>query len=185
MAKELNVEAELDRLADQYRTADGIAVNLLNRVGASAESALDRLPVPMRQTLAEAVERALSGAMYAAEWSRRIVPNQQPWVYITLATATGAAGGLGGLPTSLIEIPVTTTMILRAIQEVAAREGFDPTAENVKFDSIRVLSAAGPLDEDDGADLGFFSMRLALNGPMKHQIAAVAQRLLAVLGVAA
>ena len=181
--EELDPVVELDRLAQLYSSASGIGVNLLNKFGGSAESLLDQLPEPMRQGLTEATEKALWVAIYAAEESRRTVPDQQPWVNTALTTAMGAAGGLGGISTSLVELPATTAMILRAIQGVAAQEGFDPAAENVKFDSIRVLSATGPLVEDDGADLGFFSTRLTLTGPtMQRLIAAVAPRLSVVLG---
>ena len=100
-----------------------------------------------------------------------------------VTTAMGAAGGLGGVSTALMELPATTTMLLRSIQGAAAREGFDPAEEGVKFDCIRVLSAAGPLSHDDGADTGFFSVRLTLTGPtMQRLIAAVAPKLSVVLG---
>ena len=176
-------EAELDRLADHYRSAGGAGVKLLNRLGGSAESLLDQLPDPVRHGLTGATEQALRAAMVAAQGSRRAVPDQQPWVNTAIATAMGAAGGAGGLSTALVELPATTAMLLRAIQGVAASEGFDPASENVKFDSIRVLSAAGPMSEDDGADLGFYSVRLTLTGPaMQKLIAAVAPRLSVVLG---
>ena len=57
----------------------------------------------------------------------------------------GAAGGFGGLPTALAELPVTTAVLLRAIQGAAAAEGFDPASESVRFDCVEVFSAAGPL----------------------------------------
>lgn len=183
LIEETDVEAELDRLADHYRTAGGVGVRLLNRLGGSAESLLDQLPDPVRQGLNGATEQALWLAMHAAEGSRRAVPDQPPWVNTAVATAMGAAGGLGGVSTALMELPATTTMLLRSIQGTAAREGFDPAEEGVKFDCVRVLSAAGPLSHDDGADTGFFSARLALTGPtMQRLIALVAPRLSIVLG---
>ncbi|UWR02144.1 EcsC family protein [Ruegeria conchae] len=183
LVEKLDPDAELDRLAQLYGSAGGAGVNLLNKLGGSAESLLDQLPKPVREGLTEATEQALWLAMHAAEGTRRAVPDQKPWVNTALTTAMGAAGGLGGVSTALVELPATTAMMLRAIQGAAAREGFDPKAENVKFDSIRVLSAAGPLAEDDGADLGFFSMRLTLTGPtMQRLIALVAPRLSVVLG---
>ncbi|WP_299943841.1 EcsC family protein [uncultured Ruegeria sp.] len=183
LVKKLDPEAELDRLARLYSSAGGTGVTLLNKLGGSAESLLDQLPEPVRLGLTGATEQALWLAMHAAEGSRRAVPDQKPWINTALATAMGAAGGLGGVSTALVELPASTAMILRAIQGAAAREGFDPTAENVKFDSIRVLSAAGPLEKDDGADLGFFSMRLTLTGPaMQRMISMVAPRLSVVLG---
>ena len=78
---------------------------------------------------------------------------------------------------------MTTTILLRGIQGVAARHGFDPAAENVKFDCVRVFSSAGPLAHDDGTDTGFLTLRLTLTGTaMNKLIAAVAPRLGAVLG---
>ncbi|WP_170332696.1 EcsC family protein [Ruegeria arenilitoris] len=183
LVEKLDAEAELDRLAGYYRSAGGPGVKLLNSLGGSAESLLEQLPEPIRQGLTGATEQALWLAMHAAEGSRRAVPDQHPWVNTAVTTAMGAAGGMGGISTALMELPATTAMLLRAIQGAAAREGFDPSEEGVKFDCVRVLSAAGPLSSDDGADLGFFSVRLTLTGPaMQKLIATVAPRLSVVLG---
>ncbi|MTH97341.1 EcsC family protein [Roseibium sp. RKSG952] len=183
LIEKVDTEAELDRLAGHYRSAGGAGVKLLNRLGGSAESLLDQLPEPVRSGLTDATEHALWAAMHAAEGTRRAVPDQKPWVNTAITTAMGAAGGLGGMTTALVELPATTAMLLRSIQGAAAREGFDPAAENVKFDCIRVLSAAGPMSEDDGSDLGFYSVRLTLTGPaMQKLIAMVAPRLSVVLG---
>ena len=97
----------------------------------------------------------------------------------------GAAGGAGGLPTALAELPVTTTLLLRVIQGVAVEHGFDPQAENVKFDCVQVFAAAGPLSsgDDSAAELGFLTTRLALSGKaMQSVIATVAPKLAVVLG---
>jgi EcsC family protein len=72
---------------------------------------------------------------------------------------------------------------LRIIQGVAVEHGFDPGAQSVQFDCIRVFAAAGPLAADDGADLGFLTLRLTLTGgAMQRLIASVAPRLATVLG---
>lgn len=179
----VDVEVELDRIVAHYRAAGGVGVQMLNLLGGTAEDLLDRLPAPLRDGLEGATERALLLATQAADGSRRAVPDQKEWVNTAVTTAMGAAGGFGGLPTALAELPVTTTVLLRAIQGVAAERGFDPSAEDVRFDSVRVFSAAGPLASDDGADLGFLSARLALTGgTMEKLIASVAPRLAAVLG---
>ncbi len=183
LVENVDAEAVLDRLAEHYKSAGGAGVKLLNALGGSAESLLDQLPEPVRHGLTGATERALWLAIHAAQGSRRAIPDQKPWVNTAVTTAMGAAGGMGGLSTALMELPATTAMLLRSIQGAAAREGFDPAEENVKFDCVRVLSAAGPLSYDDGADLGFFSVRLTLTGPaMQRLIAAVAPRLSIVLG---
>jgi hypothetical protein len=179
----VDVEAELDRLAAQYRRAGGVGVKLLTALGGKAEGLLERLPGPVRENLDGATRQALVLAMRAAQGSRVAVPDQKSWVNTAVTTAMGAAGGFGGLPSALVELPATTTVLLRAIQGVAAEHGFDPAAENVQFDCMRVFAAAGPLARDDGADLGFISLRLTLSGGAMHRmIAAVAPKFATVLG---
>ncbi|WP_264212759.1 EcsC family protein [Leisingera thetidis] len=176
------IDTELDALAQRHRAAGGAGVGLLNRLGGSGESLLERLPAPVRAGLTGATETALRLAMKGASRSRRLVPDQKPGVDRVLSAAMGAAGGAAGLPGALVELPATTAFLLRTIQGAAAAEGFDPEAESVVFDCIQVFAAAGPLAEDDGADLGFVSVRLGLPGGLHKLIAQVAPKLGAVLG---
>lgn len=179
----VDIEARLDQIARRYGAAGGVGIHVLNLVGGQAEQLIDRLPSSVRRNLEGATVKALNHAMRAAHSSRNVVPDQAGWLNQAASMAMGAAGGAGGLPTALAELPVTTTLLLRVIQGVAVEHGFDPDAENVQFDCIKVFSAAGPLSGDDGADLGFLSARMALNGRAVHAIIAkVAPRLAVVLG---
>ena len=178
-----DLDAEIAAVARRYRAAAGPGIQVLNVLGGQAENLLDRLPNTVRNRLGEATERALVVALDAAQSSRKAVPDQAGWLNTAVATAMGAAGGFGGLPSAMVELPVTTTVLLRSIQGVAAENGFDPDHENVRFDCLRVFGSAGPLSHDDGADLGFLSVRLALTGgAMQKMIATVAPRLGAALG---
>lgn len=179
----LDVDARLDALANRYRSAGGVGIQLLNMVGGQADTLLDKLPEGIRTRLSGQTEAALKVALRAASTSRRAVPDQPGWLNTAVTTAMGAAGGVGGLPSALAELPVTTTVLLRAIQGIAAEHGFDPEEEGVKFDCIQVFAAAGPLEADDGSDLAFLSTRLLLRGQtMQALIARVAPRLSVVLG---
>lgn len=179
----IDLEAELDLLARRYRRAGGVGLQVLNLVGDSAEGLLNRLPADLRSQLDRTTETALASAMRAANGSRRVVSDQPDWLNLAVTTAMGAAGGFGGLPSALAELPVTTTVLLRAIQGVAREHGFDPESESVQFDCIRIFAAAGPLDDDDGTDLGFFIARGTMTGAaLQSLIAKVAPRLATVLG---
>ncbi|WP_299782434.1 EcsC family protein [uncultured Roseobacter sp.] len=179
----VDVDVQLDALARRYKRASGGAVDLLNIIGGRAEGLLDRLPTAAQSGLQEATRRALEQAMKVAHSSRDVVPDQKGWLNTVVGTAMGAAGGVGGLPTALAELPVTTTLLLRIIQGVAVEHGFDPSSESVQFDCIEVFAAAGPLADDDGADLGFLSARVTLTGPaLQSIITRVAPRLATVLG---
>ncbi|MFC6637280.1 EcsC family protein [Sulfitobacter sp. JBTF-M27] len=179
----IDVDAQLDALARRYKGAGGIGISVLNVIGGSAENLIDQLPQGVRGNLEKATVAALNQAMRAAHSSRAVVPDQKSWLNQAVTTAMGAAGGAGGLPTALAELPVTTTLLLRVIQGVAVEHGFDPDAENVQFDCVQVFSAAGPLSGDDGTDLGFLSARVALSGKaMQAVIHKIAPRLAVVLG---
>ena len=182
-APRIDPEAELDRLARRYKAAGGFGIQLLNTLGTQADGLLDRLPAPVRTQLDSATQAALKQAMNAASKSRDVVPDQSEWLNSAVSTAMGAAGGFGGLPTALAELPVTTTLLLRVIEGVAVEHGFDPTSDSVRFDCVQVFAAAGPLEHDDGSDLAFLSARVALTGAaMQAILARVAPRLAVVLG---
>ncbi|MFK7763239.1 MAG: EcsC family protein [Roseobacter sp.] len=179
----VDVDMQLEALADRYRRAGGYGIELLNLVGGKAEGLLDRLPDQVRSGLEQATQRALQHATRVANESRAVVPDQRGWLNSAVSAAMGAAGGIGGLPTALAELPVTTTLLLRVIQGVAKEKGFDPAEENVQFDCLRVFAAAGPLEADDGADLGFLSARVTLTGAaLQGLISRVSPRLATVLG---
>ncbi len=179
----LDVEAELDALARRYRSASGVGIQLLNLIGGQTENLLEKLPEGVRSGLSGQTEKALRVALKAAQGSRRALPDQPGWLNTAVTTAMGAAGGFGGLPSALAELPVTTTVLLRAITGIAAEHGFDPAEEGVQFDAIQVFAAAGPLEHDDGADLAFITTRVLVTGSaLQGLIARVAPRLATVLG---
>jgi hypothetical protein len=177
------VDTTLDALVQRHARAGNAGIQLLNMIGGQAENLLDRLPKEMRARLGDGTEAALKLAMSAANRSRDVVGGQPAWLSRAVTTAMGAAGGFGGLPSAMAELPVTTTILLRAIQDVAIEHGFDPSEEGVQFDCIQVFGAAGPLDHDDGSDIAFLGTRVTVTGPaLQGLIARVAPRLATVMG---
>ncbi|MDT8328861.1 MAG: EcsC family protein, partial [Roseovarius sp.] len=133
------IDARLLDLARRHARAGNAAIDLLNLVGGQAEGLLDRLPVAVRMRLGEVTQSALHQAMEMAHRSREVVGDQPGWMARAVTTAMGAAGGMGGLPTALAELPVTTTVLLRAIQDVAIEHGFDPAEPSVRFEAVEVF----------------------------------------------
>ena len=174
--------AEAEALAVRQRRAGGILMQVILFAGGQVEDALSVLPEATRTQLTGAVRAALRQAYDVARASHGIGPSGRG-ANRALATVSGAAGGLGGLPTALAELPVATTLIFRAIQEVAARHGYDPADEATALEILQVFGRGGPGEGDDGVDLGFVGARLSLTGAAVNRlIAAVAPRFAAVLG---
>ncbi len=174
---------DIQAMAARYRTANGVGIEVLNLIGTQADALIETLPQPIRDRLEDVTELALGQAMQLAHGSRRAIGGQSDWMNRVVTTVLGAVGGVGGAATALTELPLTTTILLRAIQDVAVAQGFDPTSENVRFDCIQVFAAAGPLARDDGTDLAFLGTRMALtSGGVQKMAAWVAPRLASALG---
>ena len=178
-----HVGNRLDELVLRHSKAGGPVIQLLNLAGTQADGMVDALPEGIRDNLIAGTEQALRIAMKVAEGSRGVIGDQPSWLTTAVTTAMGAAGGFGGLASAMAELPVTTTVFLHGIQSVAVEHGFDPSEKGVQFDCINVLAAAGPLDADDGADIGFMATRMVVTGPaLQSLITKVAPRLATVMG---
>ncbi|MEM7519883.1 MAG: protein EcsC, partial [Pseudomonadota bacterium] len=103
----IDVDAQIAKLAKRYRRAGGLGMSVLNLVGGSAENLIDQLPHGIRRNLESTTIAALNQAMKAAHSSRSYVPDQKGWLNQVVTASLGAAGGAGGLPTALAELPVT------------------------------------------------------------------------------
>ncbi|MGH1414987.1 MAG: EcsC family protein [Pelagimonas sp.] len=178
-----SLPAEIAVLAERHRAANSVGMQVLNLLGNQADSLMDRLPDGVKSGLEEATRGALNVSFHAARYSRGKVGDKQSWLNTAFATAMGAVGGAGGLVSSLGELPVTTTVLMRAIQGIAAEHGFDPNDPEIAKECLTVFASAGPLEKDDGADIAFLSARLALTGATAQRvIAAIAPRMSIVMG---
>lgn len=176
-------QQELAALASRYADASKGGIQVINALGGQAESWLSRLPGPVREGLNTGTEAALRQAVRAAHASRGVIDDKPSWINNSFGAVMGAAGGFGGTATALAELPVTTTLLLRVIQGVAAEYGFDPSEESVQFDCVTVFASAGPLADDNGSDTGFLSARLTLSGAALQKILqTVVPRLATALG---
>lgn len=176
------VAGRLEALARRYRRASHPGIELLSHIGGGADNLLGRLPAPVRGNLNSATETALRAAMRAAQGSRRYMAKPPGWFSQALTTGLGAAGGFWGLPGALAELPVTVTVLLHNIQDVAEDYGFAGDA-GIDHDCLRIFAAAGPLEADDDIDLAFLGARVTVTGKaVQAVISRVAPRLGVVMG---
>ncbi len=79
-----------------------------------------------------------------------------------LAIGSGAVGGYFGLPGLLIELPVTTILMLRAIADIARSQGEDLTSPETRLACVAVFALGGRTHEDDYTEIGYYEVRAAL-----------------------
>ncbi len=174
-------EAELDALADVMRKASGAGLQVVNALGTPTRNLLAVLPGFVTNRIEKATISALDQSFRAAAATRGPVGDAPDWLTRAMTLGTGGAAGMGGLPAALAEIPVTTTVILRAIQGIASAHGFDPERPDVRDACLSVFAADAPLDQPNEPDLSFLTMRMTTTG-LTALIARVAPRLSVALG---
>lgn len=175
-------QAEVAALAKRQHRAGSLLLKAVTFAGGQVEDVLRALPAGARDQIQDAVKGALTRSYELAERSRggRVSGDR---AHRVLATLSGALGGVGGLPTALAELPVATTLIFRAVQDVAAAHGEDPTSAETRIECLRVFGAGGPGETDDGIDTSFVGARLTLTGPAVNKlITTIAPKFAAVLG---
>lgn len=143
-----------------------IPVRLASMAGSTVEALKRTLPAPVREGLDAAVERALAVALRTALASgpggARPARLPQPWLHRGLMAASGMAGGAFGMAGTLVELPVSTTLLLRQIAAIAAAEGEDLSDPAVQAECLKVFALGGRDPRDDGAESGYFALRIAL-----------------------
>ncbi|MFC7476270.1 EcsC family protein [Dankookia sp. GCM10030260] len=155
--------AELDA-AVVVLEGTSLPVRLAALVGGSVDALKRRLPEVAQRGLDEAVRRALEAAMQAALRSApgRTGPLPNDWLHRGLIAASGVAGGAFGLPGTLLELPVSTTLLLRQVAAVAAEQGEDLADPQVQAECMKVFALGGRNPGDDDAESGYFALRVAL-----------------------
>lgn len=178
----VHYEAEIRRLAQDFRRANGPFMSLVNRLGGSFEKQLSLIPQTYREQIEAIVARALNASLSLASQGDRL-PDAGGKGRMVAAVAAGAAGGAGGMATAVMELPLTITLILNAIRAEARLAGFDPDDPDIRLECVKTFGAGSPLESDDGINTSFLSARLTLTGPaVQKVISAVAPRLATALG---
>ena len=170
---------EIAALAARYRRANGPVMRLLNRLGGRLETQFDTLPEGWRRQVEQATARALETSYLVAGKA----PDLGDRLPLAAAMASGAAGGAGGLVTSVAELPVTVTLFFNTIRAVAREAGFDPDSDAVRAECLAVFAAGSPVDGDNGVNTSFLTARLTLTGAaLQSLITTIAPRLALVFG---
>ena len=173
------------RFAAANLEGNSFAVTLAAKVGMPVEALLRFLPGRTQTTLSTAVDRALQQCLRAALSFRPggSLPNRHSH---TLATAmTGAVGGFFGLPGLLIELPVTTTVMLHSIAGIAANQGEDLSRPESGLACLQVLALGPEGRRSDTLESAYYATRAALAQVTRDAAAYVAQKGLAKEGAPA
>ena len=143
----------------------GLAARFSAMLGSPVEKGMKMLPKRWQKTVHSATEAALMRALDVAVRSlgsgRRAASSDR--LHKLGAATSGAIGGAFGIAALGIELPVSTTLILRSIADIAAAEGEDPRHIDTKLACLTVFALGSTKDKrDNTAESGYFAARSAL-----------------------
>jgi EcsC protein family len=155
-----------DALERAVRTLEtpGFVARLANWVGIPVEQIVKRLPGSASEIVNRAVSGALKQCLHVALYKL-----ESDWSWFrsestmkAIVAATGAAGGAFGLGALTIELPVTTSVMLRSIAEIARGEGEDVRSPEGRVACLEVLAIGSGSAADDVSKTSYFVLRAAL-----------------------
>jgi EcsC protein family len=144
---------EQPSLAGRLAALAGKPVGLVQRALPPAAS------MAVARATKQALERALEVALFSLR-NRRLTGGRK--LHSGLACTSGALGGAFGLAALAVELPVSTTIMLRAIAAIAQQEGEDLADPKTGLACLEVFALGGPPVDEKGAEADYFVVRAML-----------------------
>jgi hypothetical protein len=178
-ATEITIEdSEALRRAVKSLEHPSLAGRLTNLVGKPVELIGYALPSFASKAIASATSKGLEAALKVALRSLPSAPwSNSQFLHRVLATASGAAGGTFGLAALPVELPVSTTIMLRSIADIARSEGEDLSDPETSLACVEVFALGGGRPGSaDASESGYFAVRGMLAKTVTEAASFVAER---------
>jgi hypothetical protein len=143
----------------------GLTARLSHVLGSPIEKGFKMLPKGWSETVNKVSRAALLKALQVAVVTLRGPHRQRKSSEAFHKLLVGASGGIGGafgLAALAVELPVSTTIMLRSIADIARSEGHDPQNIQTRLDCLEVFALGGRSPADEAAESGYWAVRAAL-----------------------
>ena len=142
----------------------GLAAKITHVIGAPIEKGFKLLPEKWSDTVNQVTRAALEKALNFAviTMGDGTKHGSSDMLHKMIVAATGGTGGAFGLAALSVELPVSTTVMLRSIADIARSEGERIKEPEVKLACLEVFALGGRTTGDNAAETGYFAVRAAL-----------------------
>ncbi len=142
----------------------GIAAKVTNFIGTPIEKGIGLLPDNWSKNIGEVTQTALLKASNAAIFTMKDLPGESSSnkLHKLGVAITGGVGGFFGISSIAVELPISTTIMLRSIADIARSEGEPISEVEVKLACLEVFALGGVSESDDGTESGYYAVRAAL-----------------------
>jgi len=156
----------------------GVGVRLVNLLGYPIEGIIKVLPRRIGQALGNRMTKAVGTAFYAALSTMDKKSHGRPFrlAHRAMVLVSGAVGGFFGFPGLIVELPISTTLMLRSIADIARSEGEDLSSVDTHLACITVFALSGRSRGDNAAETAYYAVRTALTRTLSEAAEFIAQR---------
>lgn len=179
MALMTNDEVDFIRRAEDFFENDSVLMRMANAIGKPASFIQKALPGLVQKGIVKAVDKSLQAALQTAFKTLKDVPPQDITTAIqssrksrtlhgTMAAGSGAVGGFFGGPGMVVELPVTTTIMMRNIAAIANEFGFSKTDPQTALECLYVFSLGTRAKTDDDFDSAYYTSRMAMAAALRN-----------------
>jgi hypothetical protein len=156
----------------------GFTARIANVIGMPIEKGFKLLPKNWSDVVGKASKAALTKALQLAVatlGARKPIKSSERFHKI-LVGASGGIGGVFGLAALPIELPVSTTIMLRSIADIARSEGHSLSSMQTRFSCLEVFALGGRTSRDDATESSYWAVRAALAKAVSEAASYMAQR---------
>ncbi len=153
------------------------AARVTGLLGRQLQMAGSLVPAKVSAVVSRAAGSALKASMHVALTSLRKGGQKDSRAFHrVMSAASGAAGGAFGFASLPVELPVSTTIMLRSIADIARGEGEDLSKPEGALACLQVFALGGHSSGADVMDGGYFAIRGLLAKSVSEAAAYVAQK---------
>lgn len=177
---------DLQYAAEQLETRS-LAITIAEKAGMPIEALLNMLPKTAHAPIGLAVNKALEQCLrIAVNMGKPKHPLlRSPRAHLGAVAITGAVGGFFGLPGVIAELPVTTTLMLHSIVQIAREQGEDLSREENALACLQVLALGPHGGRTNMLESAYYASRTALMQVTREASAYIAREGLAKEGAPA
>ncbi|HYX26357.1 MAG TPA: EcsC family protein [Thermoanaerobaculia bacterium] len=158
----------------------GLAARMLAALGRPVELSLVRMPAGLQRRVHAVVqsstEKALNVAIRSLRTDKPPGSKAHDRRHKIFTAASGAVGGAFGLAGLAVELPISTTAMLRSIADIARSQGEDLRSPEARLSCLQVFALGGPSPADDSGETGYYAIRLALSATIKELAQVLTER---------
>lgn len=157
-------DLEMLRDAKQRLENPKLIARLTNLLGAPIEKAIDFLPEAASDQLMKITHKALVKASEVAISTLKPTPHAKAssGLHKFSVALSGGVGGFFGMAALAVELPLSTTIMLRSIADIARSYGEDLSSPSTQLACLEVFALGGRSESDDGSESGYFMVRAGL-----------------------